>query len=37
VIVTHDPSITSYGKRLLRLRDGKIVSDRPVGETGKEA
>ena len=32
VIVTHDPHISSFGKRLVRLQDGKIVSDTPVEE-----
>lgn len=27
VIVTHDPTISVYGKRLIQLRDGAIVSD----------
>lgn len=27
VIVTHDPAISVYGKRLVQLRDGAIVSD----------
>lgn len=30
VIVTHDPHISSYGKRLVRLQDGRIVSDAPI-------
>jgi len=30
VIVTHDPHISSYGKRLVRLQDGRIVSDTPI-------
>jgi len=37
VIVTHDPAITAYGKRLLRLRDGKIISDGPVNQVAQEA
>ncbi|HHW72620.1 MAG TPA: ABC transporter ATP-binding protein [Firmicutes bacterium] len=37
VIVTHDPSISAYGKRLLRLRDGKIVADEQVKEAALEA
>ena len=37
VIVTHDPAISAYGKRLLRLRDGKIVSDGPVQQIAQEA
>ena len=27
VIVTHDPAISTYGKRLVRLRDGAIAND----------
>jgi len=30
VMVTHDPNIGSYGKRLVRLQDGKIISDTPT-------
>ena len=30
VIVTHDPHISSFGKRLVRLQDGKIISDAPI-------
>lgn len=30
VIVTHDPNISDYGKRLVQLRDGSIVSDASV-------
>jgi len=30
VIVTHDPEIAAYCRRLVRLRDGRIVEDRPV-------
>ena len=34
VVVTHDPAISTYGKRLIQLRDGTIISDTPV-EKGK--
>jgi len=37
VIVTHDPSITAYGRRLLRLRDGRIISDQAVEQGALEA
>jgi len=37
VIVTHDPAVSAYGRRLLRLRDGKIVSDGPLQEAALEA
>lgn len=30
VIVTHDPRISTYGKRLVQLRDGSVVSDDAV-------
>lgn len=30
VIVTHDPNISTYGKRLVQLRDGSIVSDEMI-------
>lgn len=30
VIVTHDPQVSLYGKRLVQLRDGVIVADGPV-------
>jgi putative ABC transport system ATP-binding protein len=30
VIVTHDPRILSYGDRLVRIADGRILSDEPV-------
>lgn len=30
ILVTHDPAICAYAKRLLRMRDGKIISDEPV-------
>ena len=36
VIVTHDPAVSAYGRRLLRLRDGKIVSDGPLQEAALE-
>jgi len=37
VIVTHDPAVSAFGRRLLRLRDGKIVSDGPLQEAALEA
>lgn len=30
VIVTHDPSLSTYGERLVQLQDGLIISDEPV-------
>jgi putative ABC transport system ATP-binding protein len=32
VIVTHEPEVAAHAKRLLRVRDGRIVEDRPVAE-----
>ena len=37
VIVTHDPGISTYGKRLVKLRDGAIVEDRAIAEIEKDA
>ncbi len=37
VIVTHDPSISMYGKRLVKLRDGAIVEDQLIAEIKKDA
>jgi ABC-type lipoprotein export system ATPase subunit len=30
IIVTHEPDVAAYAARLLRVRDGRIVEDRPV-------
>ncbi|MDR3012161.1 MAG: ABC transporter ATP-binding protein [Chitinispirillales bacterium] len=30
VLVTHEPEIAAYAKRLIRMRDGLIISDEPV-------
>ena len=32
VLVTHEPDIARFGKRLVRLKDGRVVFDGPVGE-----
>jgi len=32
IIVTHEPDVASHAQRLLRVRDGRIVEDRPVEE-----
>ncbi|MEG6512344.1 ABC transporter ATP-binding protein [Desulforamulus ruminis] len=31
VVVTHEPEIAQYAKRIVRFRDGQIFEDRPVG------
>lgn len=33
VMVTHDPLISSFGKRLVKLQDGRILSDEPIERT----
>lgn len=33
VVVTHDPKVSTYGKRLVRLQDGKIVSDKAIEQS----
>jgi len=30
VLVTHEPDIAGYAKRLIKMRDGEIISDEPV-------
>ena len=32
IMVTHDEDVASHAKRIVRLRDGRIVSDRPTGQ-----
>jgi len=32
IIVTHEPDVAAHARRLLRVRDGRIVEDRPVEE-----
>ena len=32
VVVTHDAEVAGYAKRLIRLRDGRIVADGPVSD-----
>jgi ABC-type lipoprotein export system ATPase subunit len=31
VMITHEPDIAAYASRVVVLRDGEIVSDRPQG------
>jgi putative ABC transport system ATP-binding protein len=33
VLVTHEPDIARYAKRMVRFRDGRIISDEPVQKT----
>jgi putative ABC transport system ATP-binding protein len=30
VLVTHEPDIAEYATRIIRFRDGRVMSDRPV-------
>jgi putative ABC transport system ATP-binding protein len=32
VMVTHEPELAAYTKRIITLRDGELVSDKPVTE-----
>lgn len=32
IVVTHDPAVAAWGRRLLTLRDGSVVGDGPVHE-----
>jgi putative ABC transport system ATP-binding protein len=33
IVVTHDPEVAAYAQRLLRMRDGRILSDEKSGAT----
>lgn len=37
VMVTHEPEVAAYTKRIITMRDGAIVSDRPVGDRRRAA
>lgn len=32
VLVTHEPDIAEFGKRIIRFKDGKVISDEAVGK-----
>lgn len=36
VLVTHEPDIAQYAKRLIRMRDGQVISDEPVIKDGAQ-
>ncbi len=33
IVVTHDPSVANYADRMIGLRDGDIIEDRPIRQT----
>ena len=39
ILVTHEPDIAAFSRRIVRFRDGRIVSDEPMKppETGSSA
>ena len=37
IIVTHEPDIAAHAKRLLRVRDGRLIEDRPIYPPGEES
>jgi putative ABC transport system ATP-binding protein len=32
LIVTHEPDVARYAKRLVRLKDGKVIYDGPMAD-----
>ncbi|MEP7312319.1 MAG: ABC transporter ATP-binding protein [Pseudomonadota bacterium] len=37
IIVTHEADIAAHAKRLLRVRDGRLIEDRPIFPPGQES
>ena len=36
VVVTHEEDIAAFTERIIRFRDGRIISDERRGRTGRE-
>jgi putative ABC transport system ATP-binding protein len=32
VLVTHDPDLAAHARRIIHIRDGRIISDEPVAK-----
>ncbi len=37
VVVTHEPEVAQYARRIVELRDGRVVRDHPVNQEGEAA
>ena len=37
LLVTHDLQLAAHARRIIRLRDGEVVEDRPIGESERRA
>jgi putative ABC transport system ATP-binding protein len=37
VLVTHELEVAQYARRIVELRDGRVVRDHPVGQEGEAA
>jgi len=37
VLVTHEPEVARYARRIVELRDGRVVRDHPVNQEGEAA